>query len=124
MPRPGPERPAEIDWLEEVFEGSARITARRMFGGWGIYADALFFALISEDRLWLKADAASDAEWDAAGCARLTFDFGEGKQAGSLNYRLAPDDTLDDPQAMRHWADLALAAAARSAAKAAGAKRR
>ena len=113
------ERPAEIDWLEEVFDGSARITARRMFGGWGVYADALFFALIFDERLWLKADAASDAEWDAAGCQRLTFDFGaknpnKGKQAGSINYRLAPDDTLDDAAAMRQWADLAIAAAARA----------
>ena len=108
------ERPAEIDWLEEVFEGSARITARRMFGGWGVYADALFFALISDDRLWLKADAASDAEWDAAGCQRLIFDVGEGKQAGSINSRLAPDETLDAAAAMRQWADLAIAAAARA----------
>ena len=35
--------------------------------------------------------------------------------AGSMNYRRAPDETLDDAQAMRHWAELALAAAARVA---------
>ena len=119
------ERPAEIDWLEEVFDGAARITTRRMFGGWGIYADALFFALILDDRLWLKADALSDAEWDAAGCPRFTYEIadkgnGKGAQSGSLNYRLAPDEAFDDADAMRRWAELALAAAARSA----GAKRR
>ena len=44
-------RPAEIDWLEEAFDGSLRITARRMFGGWGVYGDGLFFALIAADML-------------------------------------------------------------------------
>ena len=40
---------------------------------------------------------------------------GRAKMAGSMNYRRAPDETLDDAQAMRHWGELALAAAARVA---------
>ena len=113
-------RPGEIDWLEEAFEGARHITTRRMFGGWGIYGDGLFFALIADGALWLKADSHSDAIWDAAGCPRFTYDFGtdadgRAKMSGSMNYRRAPDETLDDAQAMRHWAELALAAAARVA---------
>ena len=97
---------------------SLRITTRRMFGGWGIYGDGLFFGLIAQAMLWLKADALSDEEWDAAGCPRFTYSFGpkDAVKGGSMNYRRAPDDALDDPETMRHWATLALEAAARAAA--------
>ena len=121
------ERPGEIDWLEEAFEGRLCITTRRMFGGWGIYGDGLFFALIADGTLWLKADAETDALWDAADCPRFTYDFGtdasgRAKMAGSMNYRCAPDEAFDDAQAMFYWAELALAAAARAASS--GGKRK
>ena len=117
-------RPAEIDWLEEAFDGALRVTARRMFGGWGVYGDGLFFALIAADTLWLKADALSDAAWDAAGCERFTYHSTKRDTTGSMNYRRVPDDALDDAEAMRHWVGLALEAASRAGVTKAGAKKR
>jgi DNA transformation protein len=34
----------------------SRVTGKAMFGGVGIYAQGLFFALIAEDRLYFKVD--------------------------------------------------------------------
>ena len=38
----------------------APVTARSTFGGGGIYAEGLFFALIAEDRLYFKVKPLED----------------------------------------------------------------
>ncbi len=106
-----------VEWAQEALEGAGTITARRMFGGQSLYIEGRIFAMIADDLLWLKSDAECDAVWDAADCPRFTFDFGEGKMAGSMNYRRAPDDVYDDADALRHWAGIAIAAAFRAPLK-------
>lgn len=104
-----------IAWIEEAMVPLGAVTRRAMMGGATLYCDGVVFALIgAQGGLWLKADAASDAEWDAAGCERFTFDM-SGK-TGSMNYRRAPDDCYDDADALRRWGELALRAGARAAA--------
>jgi len=106
-----------VDWVSEALDGAGSITARKMFGGLALYIDGRIFAMIADDLLWFKSDATSDSLWEDAGCARFTFDFGEGKMAGSMNYRRAPDDVYDDPESMRHWAGIAIEAAYRAPTK-------
>lgn len=107
-----------VDWVAEAL-APVSVTSRAMMGGRTLYGDGAVFAIVGDDQLWFKADAVSDAEWDEAGCARFTFDMG-GK-TGSMNYRRAPDDCYDDPDALRRWAMLAMEAGHR--AQAAKAKR-
>jgi hypothetical protein len=64
------------DYLDFVLEQLAPVgplTSRKMFGGVGLYAQGLFFALIDDDTLYLKGD-------DACGGVRsrrqLQFAFG------------------------------------------------
>ena len=38
-----------------------------MMGGATLYCDGTVFAILAFDELWFKADAESDAAWDAAG---------------------------------------------------------
>ncbi len=106
-----------IAWVAEALEDQGNVTARKMFGGSSLYLDGRIFALISEDVLWFKADAVSTPEWEAAGCPLFTFDFGDGKMSGSMNYRRAPDDVYDDAEAMRQWAGLGIEAALRAPVK-------
>jgi DNA transformation protein len=73
------------------------------------------FAIVADDQLWFKADATSDAAWDEAGCPRFTYSMGD--REGSMNYRRAPDDVYDDADAMRQWAELAIAAGRRAPPK-------
>ena len=67
--------------------------------------------------IWFKADKVSDADWDAMGCARFTFEGKDG-EVGSLNYRRAPDDVYDDAEELRRLGELALAASRRNPRKA------
>ena len=102
-------------WVQEALEPMGRVTQRRMMGGATLYLDGTVFAIMVEE-LWFKADAESDATWDAAGCERFTYAFKDGR-IGTMNYRRAPSDVHDDAEAMQHWARLALEAGLRSAAK-------
>jgi len=57
-------------------------------------------------QLWLKADDASRAQFESAGCTR--FIYQAAGVAKSMNYYSAPDAAMESPDAMRPWARLAL----------------
>lgn len=111
-----------IDWVAEAMEPLGAVTKRSMISGATLYLDGTIFAIIGLDALWFKADAVSDADWDAAGCARFKFEMGEGR-TGTMNYRRAPDDVYDDADALRRWASLGLEAGRRALPRKAGARK-
>jgi len=102
--------------VEEALEPVGTVAMRKMMGGAMLYCDGLVFALLYGDSIWFKADGDSDARWDAQGCERFTIAFKDGR-IETMNYRRAPDEVYDDPDALRDWAGLALEAGARAAAK-------
>ena len=105
-----------LAWTEEALEPLGRLTMRKMMGGATLYLDGTVFAILDEGEIWFKADDETNALWDAQGCERFTYSFEEGK-IGTMNYRRAPADVYDDPEAMQRWARLALEAGSRAAAK-------
>jgi DNA transformation protein and related proteins len=111
-----------IAWVAEVLEPVGPVTRKRLFGGAALYCDGVAFAILAFDALWLKADAVSDAQWDAIGAARFTVERDNGK-VQSINYRRAPDSAYDDPEELRHWALLAIEAGQRMPPKKTRAKK-
>ncbi|HWH22256.1 MAG TPA: TfoX/Sxy family protein [Allosphingosinicella sp.] len=105
----GASRPKHLEPLGPV-------TMRKMMGGATLYLGGIVFAIMDEGEIWFKADAESDAVWDAEGCERFSYTFDDGR-TGTMNYRRAPADAYDDPEAMQRWAKLAHEAALRGAAK-------
>src|SRR5256712_12493479 len=85
-----------------------------MFGGVGIYAGDLFFALVADDALYLKGDDASRPEFEARGMSPFR-PFGEDGEV--MQYYQVPADLLEDVEALRPWAVQAVAAAERKGAK-------
>jgi len=102
-----------IAHLHDLFAPIGTISARRMFGGYGIYHDGLFIALVLDDALYLKVDDESRAQFEAAGCEPFVY-LGQ-KQPITLSYWSLPESAMDSPQSMRPWAQLAIAAALRKA---------
>lgn len=84
-----------------------------MFGGWGLYHQGTFFALIAEDTLYFKSDEANRGEFDARCLAPFTF-VKKGETI-ETHYRAAPEEALEDPAEMARWARLGYAAALRAA---------
>jgi DNA transformation protein len=100
-----------VEWAKEALEPLGTVTMRPMMGAATLYLDGTIFAVV-EDEIWFKADAESAAVWDDAGCDRFTFTGKDGR-VETMNYRRAPADVYDDPDAMREWANLAIAAGLR-----------
>ena len=103
-------------WVQEALEPLGTVTMRKMMGGATLYLDGTIFAIMDEGELWLKADAETDAIWDAEGCERFSVTFKDGR-VDTMNYRRAPSDVYDDAEAMQRWAKLAVEAGMRGAAK-------
>jgi DNA transformation protein len=98
----------------ELLASAGPCVAKRMFGGWGISTDGLTIAIIASlggpERLWLKASDDTRGQFEAAGCARFSYDMSKNgeKVPRSMNYYSAPEDAMESPDAMRSWARLAL----------------
>lgn len=90
------------------------VEARRMFGGHGLYARGVMFGILDDEELFLRADDEARPAFTAAGCRQWSYQTKKGPVAGDL-WR-PPDEAHEDPEAMRPWAELGLAAAVRKAA--------
>lgn len=109
-----PTRQGTVDHCLELLAPIGQVSAQRMFGGHGLRIDGHFVALIIADRLYLKADAATRAQFQAAGCEPFTY-TGKSKPV-TVSYWTVPPQAMDSPAEMRPWARLALDAALRAQA--------
>jgi DNA transformation protein len=101
-----------IPFVQELLEGWAPVSARRMFGGHGLYHEGLMFAIVMDQRLYLKADEANRPEFEALGLAPFTYAM-KGKEV-ALSYWAAPDAIFDEPSEAVLWARSAWDAALRA----------
>ena len=105
------------DFCCALMSSLGSVHAKRMFGGWGLSIDGLTVAIVTDlgggDTLWLKADADTLAQFEAAGCKRFSYPMRRGGETRiqSMNYYSAPEDAMDSAHAMAAWARLALQAA-------------
>jgi DNA transformation protein len=106
------------EFVRDQLAGVGPVTVRRMFGGAGIFANGIMFALIANDTLFLKADAQSSPEFLAEGLKPFEFNGKNGKRV-YLGYFRCPERCLDDPSEMTLWARKAQLAAVRAATKSA-----
>ena len=110
-----------VESLQEVFAAFGAVSARRMFGGHGLFHEGLMFGLVADDVLYLKADEASLAEFERAGSSPFVYESAGKKVA--MSYYLAPETVFDDPEEARRWAALAYEAARRTKRPKAGSKK-
>ena len=100
--------------LTDVFRLFGPISLRRMFSGYGIYHDGIMFGLISQDTLYLKADAENSADFRDQGLSQFEY-VRQGKVIG-LSYYQAPETVLEDANEAALWARRSFAAALRAGA--------
>lgn len=101
------------DYIRDLFALFRPVTVRRMFGGAGIYADGVMFALLSSGgTLYLKVDDSNEPDFVRENLPPFAPMMKSGKHA-VMPYRQMPDRLYDDPDELAQWADRALAAAQR-----------
>ncbi|MEW5962805.1 MAG: TfoX/Sxy family protein [Pseudomonadota bacterium] len=109
-----------IELLKDALQALGPVSVRRMFGGAGVYADGVMFALVADDTLYLKADETTRGAHETEGLGPFVY-RGQGKTV-TMSYWRAPERLLDDPDEMAEWARRALAVARRAGARKARAK--
>lgn len=100
--------------VEQLARVLPQIRARAMFGGVGIYSARAFFALIADDTLYFKVDDLTRPDFEARGL-RPFRPYGEDGEV--MGYYEVPPELLEDPEALRPWAEQAIAVARRKQAK-------
>ena len=105
--------PEYRDYVLEQLGRVTPVTSRAMFGGVGIYADKLFFALMDDESLYLKADDTNRGDFEAIGSGPFR-PFGDER---AMQYYELPADLLEDIDALRGWVDGAIEVARRAKAR-------
>ena len=103
------------EWVREHFAALGALEIKRMFGGAGVYAHGLIFALLDDDTVWLKTDEINAPLLEAAGSRQFTYPTKDGETM-SMAYWSLPDSALDDPEEAVDWARQSIDAALRKAA--------
>ena len=100
-------------YVEEKLSAVKPIQTKPMFGGVGIYAESLFFALIAEDKLYFKANDTNKSDFEARGMDQ----FYPYDSPTPMHYWELPADVLNNPEELEVWMDKSLAVATAAKAK-------
>lgn len=104
-----------MSYLLDLMQPVGPVHARPMFGGYGLYRDDLMFGLVSNDTLYLKADAETVADFKGLGLE--AFSYRRRGRLCSLSYYRAPEGALESSEEMGVWVRKGYGAALRSAAE-------
>ena len=93
----------------ELLSPLGRVRAKRMFGSHGLYLDEHFIAIVVREQLYLKVDASTRPQFEAAGGE--PFVYSRQGEPTQLGFFTVPAEALEAPPLMAPWARLALQAA-------------
>ncbi len=110
-----PVSPEYLEHLAELLEPLGAVRTKRMFGGAGVFLDGTMFGLIVDDVLYLKADGQTRGDFEDRGLGPFTYTKKSRKEPVKLSYFEAPEELLDDSDAICAWAGKAWEAARRAA---------
>src|SRR5512138_1251689 len=95
-----------LDYIIDQLRSFGTVTAKRMFGGAGLYREGKVFGLVAEDVVYFKVNDGNRKDYTDAG-------MGPFKPFGSyaMGYYEVPADVLEDPDELALWAGKAWNAA-------------
>jgi len=91
------------DFIKDQLAAFGPVSIRNMFGGAGVYADGVMFAILADDTLYLKADDISARAFKAEGMTPFTY-TPEGKAPVAMSYWEVPPRLLEEPEELAIWA--------------------
>lgn len=89
------------------------IKARKMFGGFGIYQNGIFFALIANNILYFKVDDANQSDYESFGSKPFSYTNKNDKLV-SMSYWEVPINILENQDRLEEWVNNAVQAAKRA----------
>ncbi len=100
--------------IAELFAGFGPVGVRRMFSGFGLYADEVCFSLFLRGELYFKADETTVPRFAAEGSRPFSYTQTRSGKVVTVNsfWRL-PERLYDDPDELAAWTRAAVAVAQR-----------
>lgn len=95
------------DFVLDQLAGLDGVSARRMFGGHGLYREDVFFGIVHDGRLYFRTDETSRADYLARGMPP----FRPSPKQTLKNYFEVPVDIIESPRRLQQWASRAAGAA-------------
>ena len=89
--------------LDQLVELSG-LRAKSMFGGFGLYAEGVFFGIVSSDVLYFKTNEHTRTRYVDAGLKP----FRPNEKQMLKNYYEVPDDVLEDARMILEYAEEAI----------------
>jgi DNA transformation protein and related proteins len=104
------------EFLQEQLAPLGRVTVRRMFGKSGVFCDGVMLGMVTENTLYFRVDDQNRATFKEAE-AFPPLNYAKQGSTIDLSFWRVPERLFDEPDEFVAWAQAALAAARRVAAK-------
>jgi DNA transformation protein and related proteins len=91
-----------VDYVIDQLSEWGQVTARKMFGGAGLYRDGVMFGLIADDIAYLKVDDSNRKNFEGAGAEPFTYT--EKGKTITMSFYEIPADVLENPAVLAEWA--------------------
>jgi DNA transformation protein len=92
------------DFVLDQLQHLDDVTCRRMFGGYGLYQNGVFFGIIAQGRLYFKTNAATRAAYIERGMQP----FRPNPKQTLKSYYEVPVNILEDDERLALWAQQAV----------------
>ena len=96
-------RSAYTDYILDILSPLGEVTARAMFGGYGIYRSGIIFGIVVEETLYFKVDDSNRAEFEAQSSAPFSYETKGGKRV-AMSYWHVPAEVLEESDSLILWA--------------------
>lgn len=100
-----------LEYLLNKFKLYGPITARAMFGGYGIYYDKVIFASLVNGKLYFRIDETNEKDYEAYDSEPFIFEGG--KKPAVMPYLTLPEEILENPKQLPRWIEKARQASLR-----------
>lgn len=94
-----------ISEIMQKLSDFGNMSARRMFGGYGIYKDGIIIALADDKELYFKSVPTSQSYYQSFGSTPFIY---EGQlRPIQLSYWKVPADVINNPETLGKWVETA-----------------
>jgi len=90
-----------VEYILDLLSCYKKVTARRMFGGYGIYSNKIIFALIIDNELYFKIDGQLAQEYKKYGSYPFTYQ--RNNQTIAFSYWYVPVEIIEDSDLLKDW---------------------
>ncbi|MHC4556168.1 MAG: TfoX/Sxy family protein [Planctomycetota bacterium] len=96
-----------VDYVIDQLSGWGGVSARKMFGGAGLYCEGAMFGLIADDVAYLKVDDSNREDFVKADSSPFN-PYPEKTKTYVMSYYEIPADVLENPARFAEWAERSL----------------